>query len=113
MKEIINFVKTVLVLSTIVLAYVFANMAAVELFWNTKDSEQYQARVIFLSVMLFIISCFTLIVSYHILGDSGSTGVYNFVIYFYLFYMLLGNIYFFIIRPYINEQNINHTPRRS
>ena len=69
MKEIINFVKTVLVLSTIVLAYVFANMAAVELFWNTKDSEQYQARVIFLSVMLFIISCFTLIVSYHILGD--------------------------------------------
>ncbi len=103
MKEIINFVKAVVVLSTVVLAYLFANMAAVELFWNTKDSAQYQARVILLSIMLFIMSCFTLIVSYHILGDSGSTGIYNFVIYFHLFYMLLGNIYFFMIRPYRNE----------
>jgi hypothetical protein len=98
MKELINFVKMFLAITTVILAYVFAGMGAVELFWNTDDSEKFQARVIFISLLLFIVNVFILIASYNIMGDEGSTGIYNLVIYSNLIYLILGNIYFFFIR---------------
>lgn len=98
MKELVNFVKMFLAATTIVLSYVFAGIGIVELVWNTDDSEKFQARVIFLSILLFIANVFILVVSWHALGSAGSKGIYNLVISFNLIYLVVGNIYFFFIR---------------
>lgn len=85
--------KSLIISFSIVLLYVYASVGIVYLLWHTKNGKVLDARIKFLMYMVFILTVILLVGSYHILGDQGSTLIFQGVIFFHIAYLFIGSVY--------------------
>lgn len=84
--------KSLLWSIAIVFLYVYASVGIVYLLWHTKDGKKLDARIKFLMYIVFILTVILLVGSYHVLGDQGSTVIFQGVIFFHIAYLLVGSL---------------------
>jgi amino acid transporter len=82
--------KSILISLSIVLLYFYAAAGVIKIIWNSKKENVFDARVSFISVMMFIGTLFMLIVPYHLFGSQSVTGLYYCIIVFHIIYLFVG-----------------------
>lgn len=82
--------KSILISFSIVLLYFYATAGIAKLFWKDTKRHIFSTRVNFISTLMFIGTLFMIIVPYHLFGPSNVNGLYKFIIFFHLGYLILG-----------------------
>jgi hypothetical membrane protein len=82
--------KSLLNSLAIILIFLYATAGFLKLFWNTPDENRFEARVKFLTLLLFIISILYVIGIYHIVGPYKVEPFYWVFIILSIAYLVIG-----------------------